>query len=191
MTSVVLFHHAQGLTEGVVAFADRLRAAGHDVKTPDSYDGHSFATLDEGLAYAGEIGFGTVAGLGVAAVADLPADVVYLGFSLGVMAAQQLTQTRAGARGGVFVASCLPASEFGGWPAGVRAQVHGMDADPIFAEEGDLEAAQELVAAAPEVELFTYPGSAHLFMDSSLPDYDAPSAEQLTSRVLAFLDRVG
>jgi hypothetical protein len=44
-----------------------------------------------------------------------------------------------------------------------------MDADPIFVEEGDLEAARELVESVDSAELFLYPGDQHLFADRSLP----------------------
>ncbi len=81
----------------------------------------------------------------------------------------------------------MPPSEFGAWPDGVPVQIHGMDADPMFVEEGDLEAARELVAATDDAELFLYPGSEHYFADSSLPSYDADAAALLTERVLEFL----
>ena len=191
MAEVVLFHHAQGLTEGVVAFADRLRDAGHTVHTPDLYDGHTFPTLEEGIGYAQEVGFDTVQERGVQAVADLPAEVVYAGISLGVMAAQRLAQTRPGARGAVLMEACVPPSEFGTpWPAGVPVQVHGMDADPFFAGEGDIDAARVLVREVEDGELFVYPGDRHLFMDSSLTSYDADASAQVTERVLDFLKRV-
>ena len=191
MAEALLFHHAQGLTEGVVAFADRLREAGHTVHTPDLYDGHTFTTLDEGLGYAREAGFGDVQERGIRAADQLPSELVYVGLSLGVMAAQQLAQTRPGARGAVLIESCVPPSEFGGaWPAGVPVQVHGMDADPIFAGEGDLDAARELVAEADDAELFVYPGDRHLFVDGSLASYDADAAALLTQRVLDLLARV-
>jgi len=191
MAEVLLFHHAQGLTEGVRAFADRIREAGHTVHTPDAYDGHTFETLDEGLAYAKEVGFGTVVERGVRAADDLPAGLVYAGFSLGVMAAQQLAQTRDGAKGALLLESCVPPSEFGtSWPAGVPVQVHGMDDDPVFAHEGDLDAARALVAEVDDAELFTYPGNQHLFADPSLSTYDADAAALLTERVLDFLERV-
>ena len=194
MSEVLLFHHAHGLTTGVREFADRLTEAGHTVHTPDLYEGNVFATLEEGLAYAGKVGFGEVAQRGVRFAADLPAGLVYAGFSLGVMPAQELAQTRPGAAGALFYSSCVPVSEFGGsWPAGVPVQVHGKEGDPIFAEEGDLDAARELVAAAPaEAELFVYQGDQHLFADPSLPSsYDPEAAGLLTERTLAFLDRVG
>lgn len=188
MAEVAVFHHAQGLTSGVLAFAEELRTAGHTVHTPDMYDGHTFATLDEGLGYAKQVGFGEVVGRGVRAAEELPSGLVYLGISLGVMAAQQLAQTRGGAVGAVLMESCVPPSEFGsGWPDGVPVQVHGMDADPFFAGEGDIDAARALVTEAADGELFVYPGDQHLFSDSSLSSYDADAAALLTQRVLAFL----
>ena len=191
MTEIVLFHHAQGLTPGIVAFADALRRAGHTVHTPDLYDGRTFATVEEGVAHAGEIGFGEVMERGVRAVEGQPAELVYGGFSLGVMPAQKLAQTRSGARGALLFHACFPTSEFGSsWPVGVPVQIHGMEADPFFVEEGDLDAARALVAEATDAELFLYPGDQHLFADSSLPSYDADAATLLTERVLGFLDRV-
>ena len=153
MAEVLLFHHAQGLTEGVVAFADGLRAAGHTVHTPDLYEGNVFATLDEGLSYARETGFDTVISRGVQAADTLPAGLVYAGFSLVVMAAQQLAQNRPGAKGALLFESCVPTSEFGGpWPGEVPVQVHGMDADSFFVDDGDLAAARALVDEAADAE---------------------------------------
>ena len=191
MAEVVLFHHAQGLTEGVSAFAGRLREAGHTVYTPDLYDGHTFQTLDEGIGYAQETGFGTVLERGVRSADRLPSDVVYAGFSLGVMPAQQLAQTRPGARGALLFEACVPPAEFGtAWPDAVPVQIHGMDADPFFATEGDLDAARALVEEAKDAELFLYPGERHLFADNSLPSYDPDAAALLTRRALDFLERL-
>jgi dienelactone hydrolase len=191
MAEILLFHHAQGLTSGVVAWADELRAAGHVVHTPDLYDGRTFATVQEGVAHAEEVGFGNVVERGVRAANGLPAELVYAGFSLGVMAAQQLAQTRPGARGAILCEACVPTDAFGdGWPAGVPVQVHGMDADEFFAGEGDIDAARALVAeagATASAELFVYPGDRHLFADRSLASYDADAAALLTQRALAFL----
>ncbi len=191
MAEVVLYHHAQGLTDGVKTFAEELRQAGHTVHLPDLYDGHTFGTLDEGMDHARTTGFGTVNERGVRAADELPEAIVYAGFSLGVMAAQQLAQTRAGAKGALFYYSCLPVEEFGTWPDGVPVQIHGMDEDPFFTEEGgDLDAARALVASTDQAELFLYPGKEHLFADSSLPGYDGAAATLLTQRTLAFLDKL-
>jgi dienelactone hydrolase len=169
MAEVLLFHHAHGLTPGVQRFAERLREAGHVVHVPDLFEGRTFESLEEGVGYAQEAGFDTIIERGRSYAEWLPAEVVPAGFSLGV----------------------LPVSEFGGsWPESVPVQIHGMDEDPFFAGEGDLEAARALVASAPDAELFLYPGKEHLFTDPGLPSYDEPSAELLLERVLAFLSRV-
>ena len=189
MTEIALYHHVQGLTEGMRSFADELRQAGHTVHTPDLFDGRTFDTIEDGIAFGREAGFGTLAERGAAAAEEIDPGAVYAGFSMGVMIAQELAQTRPGARGALLMCGCLPVSEFGGaWPEGVPVQVHGKDADPFFAD--DLEAAQALVDSTDRAELFLYPGEEHLFADSSLPAYDAPAAALLTERVLAFLDAV-
>jgi len=186
MAEVVLYHHIQGLTKGVQSFAGELRQAGHTVHTPDLFDGRTFDTLQEGMAFARETGFGALAERGVAAAQEFGPEVVYAGFSFGVMPVQQLAQTRPGARGALLMYSCLPVSEFGSaWPEGVPVQVHGKEDDPFFVE--DLEAANDLVGSTRRAELFLYPGEQHLFADSSLPAYDAGAAALLMERVLAFL----
>jgi dienelactone hydrolase len=191
MTEMLLFHHALGLTPGVTAFADRLRAAGHTVHTPDLYDGQTFETVAAGVDHARGIGFGTLVERGAALAGDLPAAIVYAGISMGVMPAQSLAQNRPGALGAVFLESSVPAEEFGGpWPAGVPLQIHGMDADPEFIDSGDVDAARELAVAAADGELFLYPGDQHLFTDDSIPSYDAEATALVTQRVLEFLARV-
>jgi dienelactone hydrolase len=187
MADVVLFHHAQGRTPGVEAFAERLRGAGHTVTVPDLFEGATFDTVEEGVDHARRIGFDTVMARGRAAAENLPQAVVYAGFSLGVMPAQLLAQTRPGARGCLLLHGCLPPSEFGTpWPEGVAVQVHGMADDPWFAGE-DLDAARALVAEVEQAELFLYPGDRHLFADSSLPSYLPEAASLLEQRVLDFL----
>lgn len=189
MAEVLLFHHAQGQTPGVLAFAEELRAAGHTVHAPDLYEGQTFATVEEGVGHAKQVGFDTILERGRLAAEGLPNELVYAGFSLGVMPAQLLAQTRDGAKGALLFHGAMPAVEFGGpWPEGVPLQIHMMEADP-WAEE-DLPAARELEETAG-AELFLYPGDQHLFADNSLPDYDEAAAEKLKQRVLGFLDRVG
>ena len=193
MTDVLLFHHAQGLTPGVVAFADALRAEGHTVHTPDLFDGRTFGSIDEGMAYVKEQGFNELRERGVRTADGLPNELVYGGFSFGETIAQELAQTRPGARGALLFYSAVPITgewAFGPWPDGVPVQIHGADNDPYFVGEGDIEAAREIVATVDDAELFLYPGDQHYFADSSLPSYDADSAALLTKRVLAFLARV-
>jgi dienelactone hydrolase len=190
MAEVLLLHHAQGLTPGVVALADRLIAAGHVVHTPDVYDGRTFDELSEGLAYLGSIGFQTAQDRGIASAEGLPDDLVYIGLSLGVMAVEQLVLSRPGARAAVFMGSAVRPGEFGGeWPAGVPVQIHGTEGDPVFVGEGDIDAARDLVRDAG-AELFLYPGDGHLFVDNSLSDYDEDATELFLERVLGLLQRV-
>ena len=189
MAEVLLFHHAQGLTPGVLSFADELRAAGHVVHTPDLYEGKTFDTVEEGVAHAREVGFGNILERGVAATDDLPSELVYAGFSLGGMPAQKLAQTRPGAAGALLFHAALPPSEFGGsWPQGVPLQIHFMEDDP-WAEE-DLPAAREIAKTVDGAELFLYPGDKHLFADNSVSDYDEHCAALLKQRTLSFLDGV-
>ncbi|MGW5861713.1 dienelactone hydrolase family protein [Streptomyces sp. NPDC055239] len=191
MAEVLVFHHGHGLTAGVREFAEQLRQAGHTVHVPDLFEGQVFDTLEEGMAYAENVGFGTIIERGNAAAEKLSAELVYLGFSLGVLPAQKLAQTRPGAKGALLIEACVPVSEFGGiWPQGVPVQVHGMDADAFFAGEGDVDAARALVETGADAELFLYPGDRHLFTDGSLPSYEERATTQITHRVLEFLDRI-
>lgn len=191
MAQIVLFHHVQGLTPGVHRLADELRAAGHTVHAPDFFEGATFGSVEEGFAAVKARGFEAHEAWADAAVADLPPGIVLAGISLGVMPAQRLAQTRAGALAGVLLEACVPPQEFSTtWPHGVAVQVHGMDADPFFAGDGDIDAARALVDAVEDGELFVYPGDVHLFTDSSLPSYDAAATEQVVQRVLGLLARV-
>jgi len=188
MAELLIFHHAQGLTPGVRAFGGRMAAAGHTVHLPDLYDGRTFETLDEGIAHAGEIGFGTVIARGVAAAEGLPDALAYVGFSLGVLPAQALAQKRPGTIAAALFHSCVPPEEFGGWPAGVPLQIHIMDRDPLASPpETDLETARRLDAELDEATFFSYPGDQHLFADESLPSYDAQAARAAEDRVLELL----
>ena len=189
MAELLLFHHAQGLTPGCLAFADELRAAGHVVHAPDLYDGKTFADLEDGVGYAREVGFDTIGERGRLAAEGLPNEIVYGGFSLGAMPAQMLAQTRPGSKGALLFSAAFPASEFGdSWPPGVPLQIHMMERDEWAVE--DLPAARELVESVDGAELFLYPGDRHLFADNSLPDYDESAATLLEQRVLSFLDNV-
>jgi dienelactone hydrolase len=193
MAEVLVFHHAQGVTPGITAFADELRAAGHTVHVPDLFDGRTFGSIDEGMAFIKAEGFDTLRERGVRTADDLRGDLVYAGFSFGETIAQQLAQTRLGARGALLFYSCIPITgewAFGPWPEGVPVQIHGADHDPIFVDEGDIAAAREIVASVDDAELFLYPGDQHYFADSSLPSYDAEATRLLMTRVLDFLARV-
>jgi dienelactone hydrolase len=196
MAEVVLFHHVQGLTDGVRAFAEELRASGHTVHTPDLFDGERPASIEEGIALVGLIGDEELDRRANGAIANLPQGLVYGGWSFGGATGQLFAQTRPGARGALLYESFVSLTAewaFGPWPDGVPVQVHGMDKDPFFAFEGDLDAARELVETLGPglAELFTYPGDKHLFTDNSLPSYDPAATALVLRRSREFLDRLG
>ena len=195
MAEVVLFHHVQGLTDGVRALADALRADGHTIHTPDLFEGERPATLEDGIALTQRIGGTELDARADRSVADLPPALVFAGISFGGATAQRLAQTRHGALGALLYEACVPITgdwAFGPWPEGCAVQVHGKDQDPFFALEGDLDAARDLVeAVGPERgELFVYPGDQHLFVDSSLATYDAEATALVLQRSRAFLARL-
>jgi len=192
MANVVLFHHIQGLTPGLGAFAARLAGNEHTVHTPDLYGGRTFHSIDDGFAYMKSLDEAAVERQVDDLVDALPQPLVYAGVSWGVAHAQRLAQTRPDARGALLFEACfrVGADGFGPWPEGVPVQVHGMDQDEFFALEGDLDAAREIVAAGPERgELFTYPGDQHLFVDESLPSHDADATALAVMRARDFLGR--
>ena len=182
MAELVVFHHALGLTDWVRGAADALRQAGHTVHTPDLFDGRTFGTIEDGMAYSEELG-GPMAMVerGRAAVESLPSEVFYLGLSLGVLPAQSLAQTRPGARGAVLCYAALPLGQWGDnwpdtWPEGVRLQLHILDGDE------DQGIAEQLAATVPGAELFVYPGTEHYFAE-----HDEQAAALLKQRVRDFL----
>src|SRR3990172_4512663 len=170
MTTVLLFHHALGQTSGFLAFANELREAGHTVHTPDLYDGNTFRDLDEGVAYSDQVGVDELIRRGSAAAAELPVDIVYAGFSLGVLPAQALAQTRPGARGAILYHACvLPSAFESSWPKGEPLQIQMMK--PHRGQQEDGRGAEVWVGGVGGAELFLSPGSAHLSAAPSLDDY--------------------
>lgn len=187
MPTILLFHHVQGLTPGVTAFADALRAAGHSVHVPDLLDGQRFDSIPAGLAYLQTLGLPAVRARGAAAAERLQENFVVIGMSMGVLPAQYLAQTRDRVAGAVLLHGVVPVTEFSPhWPAQVPVQVHAMDADP-FVASGDIDAARDLVAQADNGAMFLYRGKRHLFTDNSLADYDPAAAALVLERVLGFL----
>jgi dienelactone hydrolase len=185
---VILFNHALGVTDDVRAFADELRTGGHRVTVGDLFDGKTFGTLQDGVAYEEEVGWEGMITRSEALIAPLPAEVVIGGFSLGAVYAQRLAQTRQGALGALlYHGGDNPPEAFEvPWPDDVGLQVHVSEADEWFSREGG----DRLVSEAGG-ELFLYPGSAHLFTDRSWQEYDEASTKLVLERTMTFLDRVG
>jgi dienelactone hydrolase len=196
MAEVVLFHSVLGLRPGVIAAADRLRAAGHTVHTPDLFDGEVFDDLEDGMRKEDALGYREIARRAREAVAGLPEGLVFAGFSMGATHAELLAASRPGALGAVLMHGAEPVealSEFFGverWPKGVPVQAHHAAEDP-WVEAEDVDALDEAVReAGATFEYHVYRGSGHLFADPELPEYDRGSSEEMWERVLAFLDGI-
>jgi dienelactone hydrolase len=186
VADIVLFHHAQGLTPGVQAFADRLRAAGHLVIVPDYYGGRTFDTIEAGVAYAEAQGFPTLIDRAVAAAQPLPSPVVVAGFSLGTLPAQKLAQSHRGVIAAILYHGGVPPDVFESpWPSEVALQVHVVEDDAW----NDIEETEQLIEASGG-QLLVYPGTGHLVADSGHPDYDPEVADEIVTQSLAFLEAV-
>jgi dienelactone hydrolase len=197
MAEVVLFHSVLGLRPGVIAAAERLRAAGHTVHAPDYYDGEVFDDLEEGMRKEDALGYQEIARRARESVAGLPEGLVFAGFPLGAVHAEVLAASRPGALGAVLKHGAVPVEalgEFFGverWAEGVAVQVHYAADDPwVEAEEEVVPLGEAVRGAGSAFEVHTYPCSGHLFFDPDLPEYDRASSEAMWERVLAFLDRI-
>lgn len=188
MTTIALFHSVLGVRPGIVAAADRLRAAGHDVHVVDQYGGRVFDDYAEAGTFAESIGYPTLMAAAAAAVRDLPDELLVAGFSNGG-GMSEFVATQRPVSGVLLLSGTLPLEMLGvaDWPAGVPAQIHYAVDDP-FRNQAWIDAAvADIRRAGAPVEVFDYPGTGHLFTDPSLPDeYDEQAAELLWSRVEAF-----
>jgi dienelactone hydrolase len=195
MADIVLFHSVLGPRVGVMDAADRLRAAGHTVHTPDLYRGEArFDEYEPAMAYQDSIGYRELLRRAAADVAPLPSRLVYMGFSAGGAPAEWLAVTRPGALACILLHAALPLQvmDLERWPATVPVQVHFMRDDP-YREQAEIDGmAADVRAAGAPFELFEYAGGGHLFTDPSLPaEYDSAAAETLWSRVSAMLGGLG
>ena len=187
MADVVLFHSAVGLRPPVRRVADRLRAAGHDVSTPDLYDGQVFTDVDEGVAHMRSVGWPELLRRAEAAVADLPSGLVLAGMSLGAGIAATIAAGRPGARGVVLLYG--PELPDDPWPAELPVQAHYSIDDP-WIDDGTVLMAKAARAGSP-VSVHVYPGNRHLLDHDDLPDQHDPAAAELVwRRVEAFLDEL-
>jgi dienelactone hydrolase len=189
VAGIVLFHHAQGLRSDVLGWADSFRDAGHEVTTPDLFEGRTFDRLEDGIAHRDELGVPQLMQRAAEFLTDLPNQLVYAGFSMGASTAHYFAVTRPGAQGVLLMHGTAPAASLGdaGWPSGLAAQLHKKDDDPEMADEG-VEALERSAGGA--VDVFIYPGTGHLFADPDGPDYDEEAARLMLERELEFLSRM-
>ena len=191
MSHVILFHHALGLTTGVEAFAEELRAVGHTVLLPDLFDGSTFTSLGEGVAHIDLVGIEVLLDRGVSVVSDDLSGTVFAGFSLGAVVAHKLAQTRPNARGVLlYHYGDVPMNAFGdAWPASVPVEFHIAEHDE-WRESGVVEKFVGEVESVASAKLFNYPGSAHLFTEPTSTDFDPVATELVIQRTKAFLERL-
>lgn len=182
-----MFHHAHGLTEGLCSLADRLRADGHTVHTPDTFGGRTFASVDDGIAHAERMGHDAVLEVAVRSARLHPTADVLMGFSMGAGPAQHLAQHMRRARGCVLVGGASTTEMHGSsWRPKVALQVHVADPDDwCTAEEvGALE------REVPAAEVYRYANRRHMFVDPSTRDYDADAADSFEDRLNDWLGRL-
>lgn len=184
MANVVVFHHVLGLTEGVLAFAEAIRQDGHTVWAPDIFKGKRFDTIEEGCSYEEDVmGWEGMIAESEKAVADVPKDAYYVGFSMGAVYAQRLAELRPGAKGAILLHGCVQGGFFAPtWPEGVRLQVHNTENDE-FTEMATIEELCEKVGG----EVYQYPGPGHILSDPAFPEYNQETAELILDRVKGFL----
>ncbi|WP_233513793.1 dienelactone hydrolase family protein [Micromonospora craterilacus] len=185
MGHVVLFHSVYGLRPAVLAAADRLRAAGHQVRVPDLYEVPAVDTVEEGFALLDRIGQQTVLDRAHAALDGLPPDTVLAGFSMGAGVAGAMLAERPDTAGLLLLHGT------GGSPAAVRPglRVHLHLADPDAYDPSDEvdQWQREMTTAGAEVVVYQYPGAGHLYTDPTVADHDPVAADLTWDRVLAFL----
>ena len=190
---MALFHSVLGVRSGVAEAAERLRAAGHQVRVVDQYGGRVFDDYDEAGQFAESIGYPVLMDRAVQAVADLPDGFVAAGFSNGGGMAEAVA-TRRQVTGVLMLSGALDPAMIGVdvWPAGVPAQIHYTEGDPFRNQQWIDAVVRDVKSSDGSIEVFDYPGSGHLFTDASLPkEYDKDSSDLLWSRVLPFCDAAG
>ena len=185
---VVVLHHLLGVTDGVRALVEHIRHLGADVRVPDLLDGVIHADMTSAAAHLERLGMDAVVARAEAALTDLGPGAVLVGLSLGAVPAQRTAQLRGDCAGVVLVGACLPPDAFGAvWPPGTPVRIHAAADDPVFRDEGDRDAAEAFVTAAPDVRLRLHPGAGHLLTEEGSPDLDPEATAEILADVAALL----
>jgi dienelactone hydrolase len=186
--NIMLFHSTYGLRPAVHRAADRLRAAGHEVWTPDLFDGRTFDTVEEGMAYNEELGKEELLKRAVLAAAPYSErGLVYAGFSLGAATAQTLALGDAKARGLLLLhgtSDIAATASVDGLPV----QLHVAEPDAYETDDWLSAWYLQMRKVGADVEVYRYAGAGHLYTDSDLPDYDEEAAEATWRVALGFLE---
>ena len=190
MVNVLLTHSALGLDSNLGSWAEWLRGEGHEVITPDLYGGDTYDNIDAGSRRAESLEMNKVVQAIQAMASELDHPVVLMGFSLGAAACEMAALTEPGIAGLILVGAAASPEWFGNpvWPKGLRAQVH-YTVEDRWIEPAEVAALAES-APAGALDVFEYPGSAHLFAFPNLADYDPLAADRLRSAVRTFLNEI-
>ncbi|MFE4694598.1 MULTISPECIES: dienelactone hydrolase family protein [Streptomyces] len=185
--NIMLFHSTYGLRPAVHAAADRLRAAGHEVRVPDLFEGHTFDTVEEGMAFKDEVGKDELLKRAVLAAAPYSDQgLVYAGFSFGASVAQTLALGDAKARGLLLLHGTSDIAESASVDE-LPVQLHVADPDPFESHDWQTSWYLQMQRTGADVEVYRYPGAGHLFTDAELPDFDQDAAELTWKVSLGFL----
>jgi carboxymethylenebutenolidase len=190
---VVVFHPWWGLNDDVVAYADRLAAAGFAVVAPDLFGGQLASTIEEAERLSGTVDEAAVDVIALATVDHLvdrlgpTAKVAALGFSFG--AAWSLWSPAERDR---LVASVVYYGSIQG-PSLTRASVpvlgHFAETDPYEPDESVVAFESRLRSSGRDVVIHRYPGTGHWFAEPSRDAYRADAADLAFERTVAFLGR--
>ncbi|MEU6392637.1 dienelactone hydrolase family protein [Streptomyces sp. NPDC046939] len=186
--NIMLFHSTFGLRPAVEAAADRLRAAGHEVWTPDLFEGKTFDTVEEGMAHRDEIGKDELLKRAVLAAAPYSdRGLVYAGFSFGAATAQTLALGDEKAKGLLLLHGTSDIAENASVDE-LPVQLHVAEPDPFETDDWLTAWYLRMGRAGADVEVYRYPGAGHLYTDPDLPDYDEEAAEATWRVALGFLE---
>ncbi|AZM52744.1 dienelactone hydrolase [Streptomyces sp. WAC 01529] len=186
--NIMLFHSTYGLRPAVRAAADRLRAAGHEVWTPDLFDGRTFDDVEAGRAHQDEIGKDELLKRAILAAAPYSErGLVYAGFSLGAATAQTLALGDEKARGLLLLHGTSDIAENVSVD-GLPVQLHVAEPDPFETDDWLSAWYLRMGRAGADVEIYRYPGAGHLYTDPDLDDHDAEAAETTWRTALGFLE---
>jgi carboxymethylenebutenolidase len=190
---VVVFHAWWGLNDDVVAYADRLAAAGFAVVAPDLYRGAVASTIEEADRLAGSLDEKAADAIALATINRLAehlgpkARFAAVGFSLGAAWSMWSPAQRDRLVASVVYYGSMAGSSL--TRASVPVLGHFAEADPYESDESIAAFERTLRSAGRDVVIHRYPGTGHWFAEPSRDAYRAAAADSAFERTVAFLGR--
>lgn len=194
LPGVVVFHPWWGLNDDVVAFADRLAAAGpFAVTAPDLYGGPVVSTIEAADRLASSIDEAAADAFALAAVDRLAdrlgpaARLGAVGFSMGAAWSIWSPAERDRLAASVVYYGTLAGGSLS--RASVPVLGHFAETDPYESEEAVASFEESLSSAGRDVTLYHYPGTGHWFAEPSRDAYRPAAAALAFERTVEFLER--